>query len=477
MMGDDFGGVMQHKVLIVDDNKSYLNVLKTFLEDKGYVVHQAESAMYAASLVHLNKGKYSLALVDYHMPDIMGDDAVRILQKKDPNLQIIAISADNSIEAEEANVGAGAYAFIDRNRGMKAVLSFVESYCKRYQEKLKIFSHEEKTLSDSEKYIASFGMIGASPHLVEACRLIDAFAPTNDCVLIRGENGTGKELVARAVHKKSKVANGPFVPINCSAINPGTFESELFGSVKGAYTSSIEDKVGFFRLANGGTLFMDEIGDLSIDLQAKLLRAIQEKEVTPVGAARPLKVNVRIVAATNVDLEKAVQNGKFREDLFYRLDCYQINLKPLRERIEDIAPLVISIAEKWCIENQVPKKLFLASTIEALKKYSWPGNVRALQNSIKRALNQAKNSEYVEISHLDEVIRNTTHSSDEQSLLENKGNIEVSYKREKTKMYVDTILENNGSATRAAKALGIPKSTFHDQLKSLGINLKELVKT
>jgi len=471
------GGFMQHKILIVDDNKSYLHVLKSFLEEKNYIVHQAENAMYAASLVHLNKGKYSLALVDYHMPDIMGDDAIRILQKKDPSLQIVAISGDNSSEAEVANVGAGAYALIDRNKGLKAVFSFVESYCKRYQEKLKVFAPEDQTPSDLEKFIASFDMVGASPQTAEVCRLISVYAPTTDCVLIRGENGTGKELVAKAIHKKSKYSNGPFIAINCSAINSGTFESELFGSVKGSYTSSVEDKAGFFRQANGGTLFMDEIGDLSIELQSKLLRAIQEKEVTPVGGAKSIKVNVRIVAATNVDLEKAVQLGKFREDLFYRLDCYQINLKPLQERTDDIPPLVMNIANKWCSDNQIPKKVFLASTIDALKKHSWPGNVRALQNSVKRALNQAKMSETVEIAHLDEVIRSNMNSTEEiKSLAEDKGNLEVTYKRDKAKMYLNSILENGGSATKAAKALGIPKSTFHDHLKALGINLKTLAK-
>lgn len=462
---------MQHTILVVDDNRENLKFLKALLESRGLSVHQAPNAQFAASLIHKNVGRYSLAIVDYHMPAMMGDKATSLFQEIDRDLQVITISGDDSDEAFDLNLKAGSYLFLHRSVSSERLLSIVESYCKKYEER-KICLAPTVDASDAEKFIQSFNMVGASKHLIEVCNLIDRYGKSDSPVLILGENGTGKERVARSIHEKSNVAAKPFVSVNCGAISENLIESELFGHVKGAFTGAIKDRLGHFREANGGTVFLDEIGDMPMSLQVKLLRVLQEKEITPVGATAPIKINVRIIAATNVNLEKAVRSGKFREDLFYRLNVLPIDLKPLRNRPEDVEPLLRFFIEKWKRKTGETKE-FRADVVQALRAYPWPGNVRQLENIVSRLLVRVE-GKIVEYAHLVENLNSASEKPETVNLLESYQGLRAEFQH-KERVILTELIQKTGSLSKAAKVLQIAKSTLSDKLKVLGVPVSKVL--
>lgn len=462
---------MRHTILVVDDDRENLKFFKTLFESRGLLVHQAPNAQFAASLIHKNVGRYSLALVDYHMPEIMGDQATKMFQEIDRDLQIITISGDDSDEAFQKNLKAGSYLFLSRSVSTDRLLSIVESYCRKHEEKKQCLANGIEPL-EAEKTIRSFGMIGASSHLVAICGLIERCAKRDESVLIRGENGTGKERVARAIHERSKVATGPFVAVNCGAINENLIESELFGHVKGAFTGAIKDRLGYFREANGGTIFLDEIGDMAPSLQVKLLRALQERVITPVGSTTPVKVNVRVIAATNVDLEKAIRTGRFREDLYYRLNVLPVELKPLRSRPEDIEPLILHFTKSWETKTG-ERKRFRSEVVKVMRSYRWPGNIRELENMVSRLLTRV-DGEVVEYSHLDESLQRAVGKPDSMNLIESYQGLKAKHQQEERDLLTE-LVKQSGSLSRAAKILQVAKSTLHDRLKSLGIQLNNVI--
>lgn len=466
---------MGHTILIVDDKPENLSLLKSILENRGLQVHQAGSAKFALSLVRKNIGRYALAIVDYHMPETNGDQAITMFHEVDPNLQVITMTGDDSDETADKCHKAGSFLVLPRLVSHQRLVSIVESYCRRFETQTgSLTVSPSKAATDVEKYIESFNMVGASEQTKYVCSLVDRFAQRPELILLRGENGTGKEVVAKAVHEKSKVRGGPFISVNCGAINGGIIESELFGHAKGAFTGAVGVKKGFFKEADGGTIFLDEIGELPLSAQVKFLRVLQESEITPVGSSQPVKIDVRVIAATNVDLESAVKKGTFREDLYYRLNILNIELSPLKKRQADIEPLIRHFLNQW--KNKTGESREVSqNAVEVLKRYSWPGNVRELENAMIRLLAQYSESK-LDVQHLDKrFFKGSNEKPTEQTKdaldLWNQHQIETV---EKEREILTKIVLMSGSMTKAAKLIGVAKSTLHDKLKGLGLQINKL---
>lgn len=362
------------KILVIDDEAAIRRILREILEHEQYQVDDASSAIEALPLVKENE--YDAILCDIKMPQM---DGIEFLEeaKKISEAPIIMISGHGTIETAVEAIKKGAFDYISKPPDLNRMLITLRNAL----DKSKLMS-ETKALKKvvSRKY----EMIGSSAAMNEVLDIIDKVAPTNARVLIEGENGTGKELVARRLHEMSNRSYAPFIEVNCAAIPSELIESQLFGHEKGSFTSAIKMKKGDFELANNGTLFLDEIGDMSLSAQAKVLRALQENKITRVGGESEINVNVRIIAATNKNLKEEIQKGNFREDLYHRLSVIIINVPPLRDRLDDIPELINYFVENISSEmgKQVP--VFTQDAIEELQKYRWTGNIRELHNVIER---------------------------------------------------------------------------------------------
>ncbi len=462
---------MSHTILLVDDKSDNLKLLKSILESKGFSIHQAPNAKFAGSLLSKNIGRYALALVDYHMPDMNGDEATRIFHQIDRDLQVITISGDDSDEVADQCLKAGSFIFLPRGISAVRLVSIVESYCKRFDNK-KSCSNKNIPASESEEFVATFGMVGASKSTVNTCELIDRYAKREQSVFITGENGTGKERVAKSVHEKSAVKAGPFIAVNCGAISEGLIESELFGHTKGAFTGALRDKPGFFREANGGTIFLDEIGDMPMHLQVKLLRVLQEREITPVGSSSSIKIKVRVIAATNVNLERAIKQKTFREDLYYRLNVLSIDLEPLRKRADDIEPLLRHFIARWEQKTGEVKE-FHPDVIDAMRAHSWPGNVRELENIVNRMLAKTDGNK-IEYRHIDEKLKIMRAEPQTTNLADRLTRLKAEFQHNEREILIEIVRES-GSMSKAARLLQIAKSTLHDRLKGLGVQINSLM--
>lgn len=368
-----------YKILLLDDEEDNLKATSGLLKEVGYSVVTTTSPEKVMKL--LDEQEFALLLSDYKMPT-RGDAVVEMVRKAHPHQQIAMYSCDLTQDSVKNSWKAGAIDFFEKTMPTEDFLKKVEAYCKKYE----LFLRPVRTPSgklEARKFIETAGMIGASKSTMDVVSQIHKIAPTDATVLIRGESGTGKELVAKGLHNLSPRAKNNFVAVNCGSIPPGLLESELFGHMKGSFSGAIENKIGKFKLAHNGTLFLDEIGEMALELQAKLLRAIQEKEITPVGGKMPEKINVRFLAATNRNLQEMVKKGTFREDLLYRIQVIEIELQPLRNRLDDIEPLVEHFTDFYNKKYQ-KKKIFQHRAIEFLKKNPWHGNVRELQSTIER---------------------------------------------------------------------------------------------
>jgi len=367
-------------ILVVDDEKIMQDSLSRILAKEGYQVQPAASGEEA--LEKFDIAPFDIVLLDIKMPGIGGIETLRRLKEMDPGVTILIVTGYPSIETAVKAIKLGAYDYITKpftpdvlriaiNRALERKSLQTENLHLRRQLKAK---------SESDT------IIGQSEAMRNIYELVRRTAPTDSTVLITGESGTGKELIARAIHTYSLRQDKEFITVDCSALVETLLESELFGHVKGSFTGAIQAKYGSFELANGGTFFFDEIGNLSLDIQAKLLRVIQEKELKPVGGEKTIKVDVRIVAATNQDLKQAIARKTFREDLYYRLNVVPIHIPPLRERKEDIPPLVNHFLQKYNKKRKIPVINVEPEAMNLLNSYDWPGNVRELENAIERAL-------------------------------------------------------------------------------------------
>ena len=367
------------KILIVEDEKAIRNVLRNILQDenKDYEISEAENGKLALDLLAQNEK--DLVLCDIKMPGMDGIEVLERIREKHPETAVVMISGHGDLETAVDSMRKGAYDYISKPPDLNRLLNTVRNALDRNS-----LVKENKVLK--KKISKNFQMIGSSQALEDIKDLIEKVAPTDARVLITGPNGTGKELVAHWIHQKSGRSKEPLVEVNCAAIPAELIESELFGHKKGAFTSAVKDRAGKFELANKGTLFLDEIGDMSLSAQAKVLRALQEGKVSPVGGDKELKVDVRVLAATNKDLKKEIAEGHFREDLYHRLSVILIQVPALNDRKEDIPLLCEHFAKKIAEEYGNAPKKFEAAALKGLQTMDWTGNIRELRNVVERLI-------------------------------------------------------------------------------------------
>ncbi|MBP8790841.1 MAG: sigma-54-dependent Fis family transcriptional regulator [Breznakibacter sp.] len=365
------------KILVIDDQKSIRNTLKDILEYEGHEVIVAEDGL--DGLEKFNAGKFDVVLTDIKMPNMDGMEVLEKIIATGTDAPVIMISGHGNIDTAVEAIKKGAYDFIEKPLDLNRLLVTIRNAIERNN-----LVVETKVLK--RKVSKAYDMIGASEAILKVKEMIDRVAPTDARVLITGQNGTGKELVARWLHEKSNRADMPFVGVNCAAIPSELIESELFGHEKGAFTSAIKQRIGKFEQANGGTIFLDEIGDMSLSAQAKVLRALQENTITRVGSDRDIKVDVRVLAATNKNLKEEIKLNNFREDLYHRLSVILIHVPSLNDRIEDIPLLVNHFLTLLCQELNMPPKTISPEAIVELQSITWTGNIREFRNVIERLI-------------------------------------------------------------------------------------------
>lgn len=384
------------KILVIDDERAIRNTLKEILGDEGHTVDVAEDGKKGMEKARQNE--YDLIFSDVKMPEIDGIELLTALkQPADENsyvdCPIVMISGHGDIETAVEALKKGAYDFIEKPLDLNRLLITIKNALEQKNLRVEV-GRGKQEISSLRKKVAQQKnqMVGESSAIEHVRDIINKVAPTEARVMITGANGTGKEVVARLLHEGSNRADKPMVEVNCAAIPSELIESELFGHIKGSFTGAIKDRAGKFEQADGGTLFLDEIGDMSMAAQTKVLRALQENEITRVGSDKPIKVNVRVLAATNKDFPKEIAAGRFREDLFHRLNVIPIHVPSLKERISDIPLLVNYFAEQICGEQRIATKTFDNESIEALQAREWTGNVRELRNVVERLIILAGNT-------------------------------------------------------------------------------------
>jgi DNA-binding NtrC family response regulator len=367
------------KILVIEDEAAIRRVLVKILSEESdqYQLEEAENG--SSGLDHIKKNDYDLVLCDIKMPKMDGVEVLQEARKIKPEIPFIMISGHGDLDTAVQTMRLGAFDYISKPPDLNRLLTTVRNALDR-----KELVVENKILK--KKVSKSFEMVGESPEIKSIQEMIEKVAPTDARVLITGSNGTGKELVAHWIHQKSARAAGPFIEVNCAAIPSELIESELFGHVKGAFTSAVKDRAGKFETANNGTLFLDEIGDMSLSAQAKVLRALQENKISRVGSDKDIKVDVRVVAATNKDLQKEIEEGKFREDLYHRLAVILIKVPSLNDRRDDIPLLVAHFAGKIAEEQGISPKQFSKKALSKLQDYNWTGNIRELRNVVERLI-------------------------------------------------------------------------------------------
>ena len=427
-------------------------MLSALFRDEGLTVSEADSA--ATALESATDVEFDAVLSDIKMPGKSGIDLVGELRRVRPDTPVVLMTAFGSIDSAVEAMQAGAFDYITKPFEPEAVILTIRRALER-----RLLEEENRRLRRAVDRTSSFGdLIGESPDMREIFALIRKIASNRSSVLITGESGTGKEVVARTIHYHGNRSSKPFVPVNCTAIPEGLLESELFGHVRGAFTGAHTSKRGLFDTANGGTLFLDEIGDMGLVLQGKLLRVLQDGEIRPVGGNQPVKVDVRIVAATNRDLECEMAAGRFREDLFYRLNVIPIHISPLRERPEDIPSLVEAFTRK---HSDGKHRSVSRAAVECLKSAEWKGNARELENAIERALALSDADELRPEDLLLEHVGAAEIVNDSEQILTSAVDHRMTL-RELDELYIERILAfTGGNKVQAAKILGIDRKTLY----------------
>ncbi len=453
---------MAKQILVVDDEERIRQSLNGILKDEGYGVQEAKDGTQA--LKQLESDSPDLVLLDIWMPGMDGMEILERIKAQSPNLPVIMISGHGNIELAVKAVKLGAYDFIEKPLSLEKVLLAVNNAL--------LFSRlEQENQALRQEVEKKYEIVGDSPEIVKLKEQIKIVAPTNGWVLINGENGTGKELVARGIHNLSLRAGKPFVEVNCAAIPEELIESELFGHEKGSFTGALTKKRGKFDLANEGTLFLDEIADMSLKTQAKILRILQEQKFERVGGTEMIYVDVRVVAATNRDLMEEIQKGKFREDLYYRLNVIPITVVPLRERRADIPPLVEHFINAFCLENNKELKRISPEAMELLVGYAWPGNVRELKNIVERMVIMTRGP-VIAAQDVPNPVREQPRAPMEFSFFEY--HLLRDARREFEKRFIMKKLgENEENISKTAEVIGIERSNLHRKIKSYGIELKK----
>ena len=445
-------------ILAVDDEATILQSLSGILSDEGFEVLTASNGYEALKIIEQESP--DLVLLDIWMPGIDGIETLQEIKRTNPFLQVVIISGHGTIETAVKATKLGAYDFIEKPLSIEKVVVTINNA-------LHFRQLEEENRFLRKKTLEKHSITGNSPTIQALKKQIAIAAPTNAWILITGENGTGKELAARTIHQMSQRADKPLIDVNCAAIPEELIESELFGHEKGAFTGATTKKRGKFEIANGGTIFLDEIGDMSLKTQAKILRILQEQKFERVGGTRTLTVDVRVIAASNKDLEKEIEKGTFRDDLYFRLNVIPIEVPPLRNRTDDIPLLVQTFLKGFYKEGCGDLKTMTPAAIEHLKAYRWPGNVRELKNLVERL---AIMTESAVIDQGD-----IPHSYKHKGLLiPDEGMLGVDSlkeaKKEFEKAYIlQKLSENENNISQTADSIGIERSPLHKKIKSFGL--------
>jgi DNA-binding NtrC family response regulator len=458
--------------LIVDDEaelrRSVISILKTAIPDVEFAVDEASTGREALEKVRGHN--FDLVLMDVKMPEMNGLEALAAIKEHDPRTFVVLMTAHSNLQDAVTAIKDGAYDYVEKPVNPQRLTEIVRT-CLEARDLVSSLALSNPIFDDD----IESEFVGSSQKMKEVFNLIYRLCKVDTTVLIRGENGTGKELVARAIHFNSPRKSGPFTAINCGAIPENLMESELFGHEKGAFTGAVERKIGKFQIANNGTLFLDEIGELRPDMQVKLLRVLQEKKFTPVGSNREVKTNTRIIAATNRNLEKMMEDGSFREDLFYRLNVMPIFLPPLRERTDDIPALVPHFIKKFAKQHSSGITSISPEALEILKSYRWPGNIRELENVIERAF-IVENSSQITAASLPENIRESGKDHALKSApLGYSGPLDFdAFKDQMEKDFIVSALKaNNGRINQTVAQANIPKNTLLRKIRKYGINVKD----
>ena len=445
----------QASILIVDDESGILDTLRILLRKEGFEVTTAQGGK--AGLEQIRSGTHDIVLTDVRMPQVTGLDILQAAKEQDSMTPVILMTAQASLQTAVAAVNQGAFYYVQKPFSNDELLAILRRACEYRQ--IRVENRQLKQEIRRKDRTTVERPIGKSRRFIEVLKLAEMVAPSDSTVLIQGESGTGKEVIARYLHNLSARPDGPFLSINCGALPENLLESELFGHVKGSFTGAVRDKQGLFAAARGGTFFMDEVGEMPPSLQIKLLRVLQEREVIPVGATEAIPVDVRIVAATNRDLEEEVRRGHFRSDLFYRLNVIAVELPCLRERRDDLVMLIDHFLQEMATERSGTPKALSSEALDAVMVYDWPGNVRELQNALEHAVVLTK-AALIEPAALPERI---TRRRREPLVAERSSpnpSLEVI-----ERAYIMWVLQaEGGNKTRAAEVLGIDPSTLYRKL-------------
>jgi DNA-binding NtrC family response regulator len=442
-------------ILVVDDESGILDTLRILLRKEGFEVTTAQGGK--AGLDQIRSGNHDIVLTDVRMPQVTGLDILQAAKEQDTMTPVILMTAQASLQTAVAAVNAGAFYYVQKPFSNDELLAILRRACEFRQ--IRVENRQLKQDIRRKDRSTVVRPIGKSRRFMDVLKLAEVVAPTDSTVLIQGESGTGKEVIARYIHNLSGRADGPFMSINCGALPENLLESELFGHVKGSFTGAVRDKQGLFAAARGGTFFLDEVGEMPPSLQIKLLRVLQEREVIPVGATETIPVDVRIVAATNRDLEEEVRRGHFRSDLFYRLNVIALELPSLRDRRDDLVLLIDHFFQELATERESAPKALSSEALDAVMVYDWPGNVRELQNALEHAVVLSKGT-LIEPGALPERI---TRRRREPLVAERSSpnpSLEVI-----ERAYIMWVLQaEGGNKTRAAEVLGIDPSTLYRKL-------------
>ena len=446
-------------ILIVDDEKGIRDGLKLFLKREGHLMFTAEDGKEALEI--LEKNDIDLVISDLRMPHINGDELLAFIKKDYPGVKVIILTGHGTVENAVEAMRNGAYDFLIKPLNLEKLGLIVKRALSQRQLEI------DNRLLKKKLNVFSSQMIGKSDKMIKISNLIEQVAPSKTSVLILGENGVGKEVIANLIHDFSNRKSNPFIKVHCAALSENLLESELFGHEKGAFTGAIKEKKGRFELANKGTIFLDEIGEISPNIQVKLLRVIQEKSFERVGGEKTINVDVRIIAATNRNLKKEVEEGRFREDLYYRLNVVQITVPPLRERKEDILLMMSSFIQNFSEENDKNIKEITKKAKTALYNYNWPGNVRELKNVLEAAVVLSKDG-VIDINDLPPYLKN----EDEQgNFLKIK--MPATMDEIEKEAIISTLALANGNKSKTAEMLNMNRKTLYAKLNELEILTNE----
>jgi two-component system nitrogen regulation response regulator NtrX len=455
---------MKPRILVVDDEAAIRDSMRMILEYEGYEFLGAPSGQDAITAVE--RDGPDMVFLDIKMPGMDGLDVLGRIKAISDQLPVVMISGHGTVSTAVEATKLGAFDFIEKPLASDRVLLTIRNAID--QSRLR---DENKSLRRAVE--VRHEMVGASPSLKQIVDAVRRAAPTNATVLIQGESGVGKELVARMIHRNSLRSRERFVQVNCAAIPDELIESELFGHEKGSFTGATEKQIGKFEQADKGTIFLDEVGDMSLKTQAKVLRVLQEGEVERVGSARTLKVDVRVIAATNKDLEKEIEKGTFREDLFFRLSVIPIFVPPLRDRVEDIPLLARHFADQFARENNFRPKRFTAAAVEAMQRYRWKGNIRELRNTTERVIIMTS-TDVIDVPDLPEPLRNEARvapapAGDGAQASESPGTLREFKESAERTFLVQKLRENAWNISKTAEAIGTPRSNLYKKLEQYNI--------